>query len=521
MKTYVRRVTMIAMGLLAGMAAGAETAASHREDRMAAAQSAGTFMNPVLAGDWPDASIVRVGGDYYMTHTSGVYAPGLLIWHSKDLVHWEPVTHALKSFDGDVWAPDLVHHNGRFYIYYPTKGTNKVIWSDRIEGPWSEPIDLKLPHIDPGHIVDQATGQRHLYLSSGYVSSLANDGLSAACPPKKVYDGWAFPSEWRVENFCLESPKLLYREGWYHLFSAEGGTAGPSTSHMVVHARSKSVVGPWENSPYNPIIRTRSPVEKWWSRGHATVFDAADGSWWMIYHSYEKDFLALGRNNLLEPVEWTKDGWLRVKAGSDPALPMAAPKGEAVDQTWKLLADDFQASELKWQWQFYKQHDPSRYGVGGGTLRLKGRGLSVADSSPLVINAGSHAYAWQVDVELEGDAQAGLVLFYSEQAHVGIGISPKAAWWGPRAPLREWPGKRPASRVVTLRMVNENNEVDFYMGEQGGPLKKVFDSQNVSGYTAQTFGSFLSLRPGLYCTGEGTALFRNFKFQHLSNANAK
>lgn len=104
---------MIALILLAGVAAGAETSGSQREDRVATAPPAGTFLNPVLAGDWPDASIVRVGGDYYMTHTSGVYAPGLLIWHSKDLVHWEPVTHALKRFDGDVWSPDLVHHKGR------------------------------------------------------------------------------------------------------------------------------------------------------------------------------------------------------------------------------------------------------------------------------------------------------------------------------------------------------------------------------------------------------------------------
>ena len=141
----------------------------------------------------------------------------------------------------------------------------------------------------------------------------------------------------------------------------------------------------------------------------------------------------------------------------------------------------------------------------------------MGDSSPLVINAGSHSYSWQVDVKLEGDVQAGLVLFYNEQAHVGIGISPDAVWWAPRAPMREWKGEhRIKAQVMTLRMVNEDNEVDFYMAAKGESLKKVFDSQNVSGYNAQTFGNFLSLRPGLYSTGTGTAIYSNFKFERLT-----
>ena len=97
------------------------------------------------------------------------YYPGLLVWHSKDLIHWERISHALNEYVGSVWAPDLVYVNGKFYIYFPAGGTNWVVVADSPEGPWSEPIDLKLSgFIDPGHILD-AKGNRYLYLSRGYV----------------------------------------------------------------------------------------------------------------------------------------------------------------------------------------------------------------------------------------------------------------------------------------------------------------------------------------------------------------
>ena len=110
---------------------------------------------------------------------------------------------------------------------------------------------------------------------------------------RKVYDGWQYPAEWETEGMWLESPKLFKRGGWYYLVSAEGGTAGPPTSHMVVVARSKSALGPWENSPYNPMVHTYSADEAWWSKGHGTIFDDADGNWYVVYHAYRNGFDAL------------------------------------------------------------------------------------------------------------------------------------------------------------------------------------------------------------------------------------
>ena len=112
------------------------------------------YENPVLGGDYPDPSILKVGEDYYMTHSSFEYIPGLLVWHSTDLVSWKRVCHALSTYVGSVWAPDLIRHGELFYIYFPAGGTNWVVMAENPSGPWYEPVDLELPgFIDPGHAV--------------------------------------------------------------------------------------------------------------------------------------------------------------------------------------------------------------------------------------------------------------------------------------------------------------------------------------------------------------------------------
>jgi beta-xylosidase len=201
-----------------------------------------------------------------------------------------------------------------------------VIWADHIAGPWSAPIDLHLPdHIDPGHAVGE-DGSRWLFLSGGDRVRLADDGLSTVGAVQHVYDPWHYPPDWDVEGFSPEGPKIVAHGGWFYLITAVGGTAGPPTGHMVIAARSRSIHGPWENCPHNPIVRTRSREEAWWSRGHATLVQGPGGDWWSVYHGYERDYWTLGRQTLLDPVEWTADGWFRMRGG-DLSTPLPAPRG--------------------------------------------------------------------------------------------------------------------------------------------------------------------------------------------------
>jgi beta-xylosidase len=220
-------------------------------------QGNGYYLNPILGGDYPDPSVLRVGNDYYMTHSSFNYAPGLLVWHSSDLVNWQPLGYALPKYDGDVWAPELIQHQGTFYIYYKTTGGNHVVTSTRIEGPWSEPVDLGVGYIDPGHLATP-DGKRFLYLSDGRMTELALDGLSTQGELQHVYNGWTIPDEWRVEGVCLEGPKMLAKDGFYYMITAEGGTAGPATSHMVIVARGRDPVWAVGDVQHKPSLRTQS-----------------------------------------------------------------------------------------------------------------------------------------------------------------------------------------------------------------------------------------------------------------------
>ena len=478
----------------------------------------GTYLNPIMAGDHPDPSVLRDGADYYMTFSSFDAYPGLVIWHSRDLVNWKPVGPSLFKNVGSVWAPDLVKHGGRYYIYFPGIGasyrSNYVVWADDIRGPWSDPIDLKIGRIDPGHAVGP-DGSRWLFLSGGYLVRLAADGLSVAGDMKKVYDGWQYPDDWVVEGFAQEGPKILKRGPYYYMILAEGGTAGPPTSHMVVAARSTSIEGPWENSPYNPVIRTWSAAERWWSKGHATLVEAPDGKWFAVYHAYENGFYNLGRQTLLEPVEWTADGWFKA-AGADTAKPIAKPAGGAVPHG-QALSDDFTTNKMGVQWSFYAGNasDKERYRYEPGTLVLTAKGTTPRDSSPLWFVAGDHAYEVSVDIDADPGATAGLLVFYNSRLYAGLGVSPANLVmhrYGTERPMA-----KPANlgRRFHLRLTNDRHVVTIHYSADGRTWDRFGTRMEVSGYHHNVMYDFLSLRPAIYAAGTGEVRFRHFTYRAL------
>ncbi len=365
----------------------------------------------VLNGDFPDPTIVRDGDDFYMTHSSFDYVPGLLIWHSKDLQHWTRIARALRHAVGEIWAPDFVKYKDLFYIYFPARGTNWVITAKTPYGPWSEPVDLKIGGIDPGHIATPE-GNRYLYVSGGRMTELAADGLSIVAPPHSAYSGWNFPDNWVVECFCLESPKLTLHNGFYYLTSAQGGTAGPATSHMAVSARAKSPAGPWENSPYNPVVHTWSPRETWWSKGHASLIDDGRGGWYVVYHAYENGHRNLGRHTLIEPVEWTADGWFKPLYSRD-RVPAAA-----VVRNHRIASDDFSQPSLGLQWQFSAIASTEEYTVANGAVTVT---AEPGKFKVLNTEAADHNYEASVRVDPAPGAESGLILFYSPQIYAGIG----------------------------------------------------------------------------------------------------
>ncbi|MGE4289598.1 MAG: family 43 glycosylhydrolase, partial [Salinivirgaceae bacterium] len=450
------------------------------------------YINPIFQGDYPDPSILRDGEDYYMVHSSFIYYPGLLIWHSTDLVNWEPVSNALQTVVGSVWAPELVKYEGKYFIYFPADGTNYVITADRIEGPWSEPKELKVNMIDPGHVVDE-NGNRYLYFSSGSYVPLTKDGLSVAGDIVHSYDGWEIPRDWSIECFCMEGPKLFKRGDYYYLTVAEGGTAGPATGHMVISARSKSPLGPWENSPFNPVLRAKSNQDKWWSVGHGTIFDDGKGQWYMVFHGYEKDYYTMGRQTMLVPVEWTKDGWFKIPetVALEKSIPLPNLKNK-IKEPFEF-SDSFHGTVLKPHWKFFGSYEPDRIAFENRGLVVAGKGSTVADCSPMLCIPADHVYTAEVELELEGDAIGGLVLFYNEKAFSGIladsanVLANLRGWQFPTVPDR-------IDRHVFLRLKNIHNTVDMYYSLNGKDWTKIENSFEASAYHHNVLSGFMSLR---------------------------
>jgi len=468
-----------------------------------------SYRNPIMGGDHPDASPIRVGKDFYLTHSSFDYAPGLLIWHSADLVNWRPVAAALRRYYGNVWAPYLCEYDKRFYIYFPANNGLYVVHAEHPEGPWSEPIDLGINAIDPAHIAEN--GRRFLYMNGGLMAELTADGLHVKTAPRAVFDPWPVPSTTRMECTCLEGPKVLEHNGMFYLNVAEGGTGGPATSHSVISSRSKHADGPWEFSPYNPIVHTQSRTDRWQSVGHGRLVDTPDGKWYMTVHSYENGYRTLGRQLLLLPMEWTADGWFRVKPeiAADSAIPM--PVAGSSQMAFSDPSDTFSTPELGLQWGFWHEYDPGRFDTGKGQLRLGARGKSLQDTSVLTTAVGGHSYTVEVDVEIEPGCEAGLLLFYNPEHAAGITLSSKGINVLVANGLIFRGDGKPVMRA-TLRIVNDDQELDFYFRLPGEPWQRAQESAEISGVHHNVLGGFLDVRPALGAWGNGNGLFRNFRY---------
>ncbi|WP_098743087.1 family 43 glycosylhydrolase [Paenibacillus sp. EZ-K15] len=472
---------------------------------------------PIIAGNYADPSIIRVGEDYYMTHSSYKLTPGLVIWHSRDLLNWSRVGAALPQYEGDVWAPEFVAYNGMYYIYYPAARTNWVVTASSPTGPWSKPIHLGIKGIDPGHTVGP-DGKRYLHMSGGDFVELTADGLAVTGEVRHVYNGWRYPDDWVVEAYSLEGPKITVHDGYYYLTVAVGGTAGPPTSHMAVSSRSRTPWGPWEHSPFNPIVHTESRDEPWWSKGHASLIDSPDGQWWMVYHAYAGGFHSLGRQTLLEPIEWTSDGWFRAAEGREGLIgeydrPHDEGEINAVNQG-VTFRDTFAGTELGLHWQCEGVEPSARFHPRNHELVAEAASEE-AKASPLLNMAGHKRYSAEVEIIVEGPAEGRLLLYYNDTAYLGMGVNERGV-----RHFRSFKGYGTMpndQRRAFLRLVNDAHIVSFYYSFDGLEWLRYDKVADVSGFHHNTFGGFQSLRIGLDAVGKGRVIFRNFSYNVISS----
>lgn len=236
----------------------------------------------------------------------------------------------------------------------------------------------------------------------------------------------------------------------------------------------------------------------------------------MAYHGYENGFWTLGRQMLLDPFEWTADGWPAVKGG-DLSFPLRKPAVSAGHSHAQPLSDDFSTNRLGTLWAFYNpdQDETARLRLTPSGLALAAKGTSPTDSSPLCFVCGDLAYEVETEIEVGEAAEAGLLLFYSKRLYVGLGFDANGLVMHRYGRQRRGRAPDGHGRRLFIRIRNDRHIVTIHTSVDGAGWQKYPVQMEVSGYHHNTDGDFLSLRPGIYASGAGEAVFRKVNYRAL------
>lgn len=291
------------------------------------------IQNPILRGFCPDPSIVRVEEDYYIAVSTFEWWPGVRLFHSRDMEHFEqlpsPLTRVSQlNLMGNpdscgVWAPDLSYDGERFWLvftdvktrsnscYYNTH--NYVVWSKNIKEGWSEPVYLNSAGFDPSFFHEKDGTMYLVNMINGFegiqIQEFDKEQMCLIKEPVNVCKG--------TGRGFTEGPHLYHIGEWYYLMMAEGGT---SYEHCETMCRSRSLWGPYEEDPCNPIL-TSDPVktDALQKCGHADLVQTQKGEWYLVHLCSRPNHnrkCVLGRETALQKMVETPDGWFRLASGS-------------------------------------------------------------------------------------------------------------------------------------------------------------------------------------------------------------
>jgi xylan 1,4-beta-xylosidase len=514
------------------------------------------FRNPVIAGFYPDPSAIRVGDDFYLVTSTFGYFPGLPIFHSTDLVSWRQIGNAIhrpEQIDyGDreeltrgLFAATISHHDGVFYVantcFYCDRG-NFVVTATDPAGPWSDPIWLGVPGIDPSLFFDD-DGSAWIVHNGVPDGELRYDGHRVIWLQRFDFDrrerigervllvDGGFEPQTNPEH--IEGPHIFKHAGWYYLTAAEGGT-GEQHAQMVW--RSRNVEGPYEGFPGNPVLTQRDlPYErpdKVTSTGHAQFIQLKDGSWWTVFlatRPYRGNQYNLGRETFLLPVNW-QNGWPRVLPRGAP-LPLVLdrpglPRNPQPVPTSGPIAwtQRFEADALPPQWMTFHPPKGDWFATGNG-LRITPSAMPIgafgtAPGQPAYVGHRLQHHAATLQATLAPfDAQpgdlAGLALVQNEYGHYVLGVEREADACavvlyrraGRDGPLQgERLARQPLpafDRPLTFRFRLDAPRLDADYRAADGEWTPVAADQDASLLTPDVAGGFIGNTFGLYAYRPG------------------
>jgi alpha-N-arabinofuranosidase len=503
-----------------------------------------TFCNPIISGAYPDPSICKVGDDFYLSNSSFEYFPGVSLWHSKDLVHWEHAgfgIHRKDQFDFEgiatsagAWAGTIRYNDGTFYLpltwvdWRMKVGFKNVILTAKDpKGPWSNPyvITDTIWGIDPALFFDDdgktywlmnhpSVGFKHEGAASIMIQELDLKTMKLVGSPSFIGRGAMLDSKYP------EGPKMFKKDGYYYLMIAEGGTG---QFHAVTISRSKNITGPYENYEANPILTHRNMgyTASFTNIGHADMVQTSANEWWMVCLGSRplagKDNI-LGRETFLVPVQWNSGEWPIVNPGIGQVIEkQVAPKLPSFNPKQGELIENFNDSLLSHEWSFIRT--PSDfYSINTklGYLALKLLPLNLSQTtSPAFIGKRLKYRSAIIKTKLIFDSrkqneEAGLVLYKSEKANIKFTLSSdqkqsmiNVATMNDTIQTVLCKKMIPSATTIFLKIEQDENNFSFYYSLDGSNWQVAYNAYKASLLSVEAAGGFMGTFVGVYASSNG------------------
>ena len=385
-----------------------------------------TITNPVLPGDHPDPTVIKIGDTYWASATSNEWAPLFPIYKSTDLVNWELVSYVFPEeiptwASNNFWAPELAYdeEQGKVYMYYTARDKSSkrlavaVASASSPEGPYTDHgplVSQELGSIDAYEVTDEEGKIFLLWKEDGNSKGQPTPMWAQEINPSRTallgeeHQLFVNDAEW--EGRLVEGISVFRHDDYYYATYSAGACCEVTCNYKTGVARAKHVLGPWEKYEHNPVLVDN---DDWKCSGHGTVVKKGD-DFYYLYHAYNrKGSVYVGREGVLEKIVWTADGW--------PIFANDANYGlNTVDIDY---VDQFETLNPVWQWRV---NHPADYAVGSSGLLLNASQANDGIGTLLVQSTSSINYETVATIATESTSEhAGASIALVGGAHNGFG----------------------------------------------------------------------------------------------------
>ncbi|HOG75875.1 MAG: family 43 glycosylhydrolase [Candidatus Marinimicrobia bacterium] len=485
-----------------------------------------TYINPVIPGDHPDATLTRIGNDFYTTGSSFNVTP--VIYHSTDLVHWQaiaqPVSAAWSNYGdqagGGCWGGQMVYYNGEYWHFFSRSNTMYYVKASAPEGPWSMPVRINNPSTLPyglgydNSIFIDDDHKWYLVVKNGQpnngIVELGNDGQ----PTGVVYNlNWLNPSPDYPYSWA-EGPVMWKYNGYYYYSFARdlgGGQKVMRSRTLTADQSAWEMLGDFfnENDPQKGSSLFTSP-------NHASAAVMLDDSTsWVIHPLYAKgEWKGQGRQGLLNQVHYDANG--KPVADYPVNKSFTAPKLPSSGIPWMVPHSDFfTSSELHPEWSFLGYTPAVKYSLTDrpGWLRLSPKDKALANT--VIKNDGEHNYSLITRLDFNAQSttdQAGLWIMRGDQTMEVKLVSTlstegfKVITYSFKSTIYET--ENTIGDTLWLKLVRINHKISGYFSGDGFDWIEIgapIDISEIDSYS--DFSTFTGTRQGLYVKGMSDAWF--------------